>query len=100
MKDVLSNRRSRYRLSRVGKHDRKFVTTDSCYHIRLPHACFESVGNADQKLVAARVPEAVVDDFETIQVEIQDDETFASAVGMSDQTAKRVVKGAPIGEAS
>ena len=63
----------------TGQENGEFVTAETGKGISRPQARFEPARDGDEQLVANEVAEAVVDDLEAIEVEIEHRETAADA---------------------
>ena len=61
------------------QQNREFVAAEPGEHVALPQARLEPARHGDQQLVADQVAEAVVDDLEAIEVEIEHREPAAAA---------------------
>ena len=61
------------------QENRELVAAEPRERVALPQARLEAARHRDQQLVADQVAEAVVDDLEAIEVEIEDREAVGQA---------------------
>lgn len=78
--------------------DDELVSADATDHAAGSEAALQCSGDAKQKLIPRLVAVAVVDEFESVQIDDADKHVFAVALSQSEQLYKIAHDAAPIGE--
>ena len=68
----LRHRLGTLQVGRIGRQDRELIAAETSHEVAVAHRRRDPLGDRDQKRVAGRVAERVVDDLEVVEVDEQD----------------------------
>ncbi len=83
----------------AAEDDAELVAADAGHGIAFRHQCLQALAHLDQHLVAQMMSQAFVDDLEIVQIERQQGELGAVAVGVQDRMCQQFREQHTVGQA-
>jgi hypothetical protein len=76
----------------AGEHDEKFISAEPDHGVLFTRETLKSFRSVLQEKVADRVPEGVVDDFETVEIEEQKRNFVIVTTSMGERLCQSILK--------